>query len=250
MGPFGEDTVESGDVTRRDVHGDGSRQARPVQLGSPVDGPGAQSGDTGHGQGLADGEQGVEVVGFGEQQVQDVDPGVLGEVEGEAVGGRAQVGDVVDVLGEGVAGVFRRGRTLGAGLDRDTLGTAGGSTGQSWSGDRRPTAAGLHGFVPVFNPGPAERRPAERRTPLRVEAGVVDDVQDEEDASGRDGTGYSDESEFEARFHRLVRHLAADGDERAAAAGRKARRTLAEMAPGHVRQPLLTPTSAGREAVR
>ncbi|XVV39766.1 hypothetical protein ACQPXT_40885 (plasmid) [Streptomyces sp. CA-100214] len=30
-------------------------------------------------------------------------------------------------------------------------------------------------------------------------------------------------------FHRLVRHLVADGDARAAQAGRRARRTLSEM---------------------
>jgi hypothetical protein len=34
------------------------------------------------------------------------------------------------------------------------------------------------------------------------------------------------------RLHQLVRHLVVDGDLRAAAAGRRARRTLAEMAPG------------------
>ncbi len=135
----------------------------------------------------------------------------------------------------------RPGCSGGDGPDRGALGTASGSAGQnqpqSGSGDRRPTVGG---FVPVFNPGPAERR-----TPPPVEAGVVDDVQDEEE---RDWLEPHDDPA--QQFHRLVRHLAADGDERAAAAGRKARRTLAEMAPGHVRQPLLTPTSAGREAVR
>ncbi|MFJ2875469.1 hypothetical protein [Streptomyces sp. NPDC087298] len=33
----------------------------------------------------------------------------------------------------------------------------------------------------------------------------------------------------ETEFHQLVRHLVADGDSRAATAGRLARRTLAEM---------------------
>ncbi|WDN56433.1 hypothetical protein [Streptomyces clavuligerus] len=164
--------------------------------------------------------------------------------------GTAQARDIEEAVArdDEAAGVFRRRRTLGAGLDRDTLGTASGSAGQtlvqSGSGDRRPAVGG---FVPVFNPGPAERRPAERRTPPPVEAGVVDDVQDEEE---RDWLEPHDDPA--QQFHRLVRHLAADGDQRAAAAGRKARRTLAEMAPGHVRQPLLTPTPTptGREAVR
>ncbi|MFF1847097.1 hypothetical protein ACFVW9_36155 [Streptomyces sp. NPDC058217] len=40
-------------------------------------------------------------------------------------------------------------------------------------------------------------------------------------------------------FHQLVDHLVADGDDRARAAGRQARRTLAEMAPGYARQPVL-----------
>jgi hypothetical protein len=34
------------------------------------------------------------------------------------------------------------------------------------------------------------------------------------------------------QFHRLVRHLVADGDDRAARAGRRARRTLREMRVG------------------
>ncbi|MEO3978068.1 hypothetical protein [Streptomyces sp. CAU 1734] len=54
-------------------------------------------------------------------------------------------------------------------------------------------------------------------------------IQREEDTSGPDGTGYSNEPEPEARFHRLVRHLVADGDRRAARLGRQARRTLDEM---------------------
>ncbi|MFD5065267.1 hypothetical protein [Streptomyces sp. NPDC058394] len=41
------------------------------------------------------------------------------------------------------------------------------------------------------------------------------------------------------QFHQLVQQLAADGDDRARAAGRRARRTLAEMAPGYTRQPIL-----------
>lgn len=41
------------------------------------------------------------------------------------------------------------------------------------------------------------------------------------------------------QFHQLVDHLVADGDDRARAAGRRVRRTLAEMAPGYARQPIL-----------
>ncbi|MDX2981608.1 hypothetical protein ACTFBT_38190 [Streptomyces microflavus] len=40
-------------------------------------------------------------------------------------------------------------------------------------------------------------------------------------------------------FRQLVGHLVADGDGRAAAAGRQARRTFAEMVPGTTRQPVL-----------
>ncbi|MFJ2819047.1 hypothetical protein [Streptomyces sp. NPDC087294] len=49
-------------------------------------------------------------------------------------------------------------------------------------------------------------------------------------------TGYEDN---ETDHHGLVRRLVADGDKRAADAGRRARRTLAEMAPGYTRQPVL-----------
>ncbi|MEU9678722.1 hypothetical protein AB0D92_35160 [Streptomyces parvus] len=41
------------------------------------------------------------------------------------------------------------------------------------------------------------------------------------------------------RFQQLVQQLVDDGDDRAAAAGRQARRTLQEMNPGYVRQPVL-----------
>ncbi|KIF72753.1 hypothetical protein QR77_41465 [Streptomyces sp. 150FB] len=43
---------------------------------------------------------------------------------------------------------------------------------------------------------------------------------------------HSDACPAAHRLHQMVRHLVADGDLRAAAAGRRARRTLAEMAPG------------------
>ncbi|MFF3975067.1 hypothetical protein ACFYZ6_35170 [Streptomyces rubiginosohelvolus] len=41
------------------------------------------------------------------------------------------------------------------------------------------------------------------------------------------------------RHHRLVQQLVADGDQRAATAGRQAPRTVQEMAPGLERQPVL-----------
>ncbi|MEU3883084.1 hypothetical protein [Streptomyces californicus] len=71
----------------------------------------------------------------------------------------------------------------------------------------------------------------------RPRAGVADDIRREDDRSGHDGRGYErDESD---RFHQLVRQLTAEGDGLAAAAGRQARRTLAQMAPGTTRQPVL-----------
>ncbi|MFH9500576.1 hypothetical protein ACH4L9_34760 [Streptomyces globisporus] len=59
------------------------------------------------------------------------------------------------------------------------------------------------------------------------------------------------------RHHHLVRQLVADGDQRAATAGRQAPRTVQKMAPGLKRQPVLrmvdrpltfTPTVAGAGA--
>ncbi|MCX4970810.1 hypothetical protein OHA98_39915 [Streptomyces sp. NBC_00654] len=45
--------------------------------------------------------------------------------------------------------------------------------------------------------------------------------------------------ETETRHHQLVHRLVADGDHRAHIAGRRTRRTLGEMDPGHERQPIL-----------
>ncbi|MFD4224757.1 hypothetical protein [Streptomyces griseus] len=45
------------------------------------------------------------------------------------------------------------------------------------------------------------------------------------------------------QLHQFVGRLVADGDHRAAAAGRRARRTRAEMAPGQAPQPLLYMTT-------
>ncbi|MER7832199.1 hypothetical protein [Streptomyces sp. NPDC095602] len=53
-------------------------------------------------------------------------------------------------------------------------------------------------------------------------AGIVDDTERDDDRRGYE----RDETDA---LHQLVRHLVADGDRRARLAGRRARRTLAEM---------------------
>ncbi|MGW2089101.1 hypothetical protein [Streptomyces sp. NPDC001880] len=66
-------------------------------------------------------------------------------------------------------------------------------------------------------------------TILDPRAGVADEIGREDDHSGHNGSGYErDETD---QYHRLVRQLVTDGDHRARSAGRRARRTLAEMAP-------------------
>ncbi|MFJ9690361.1 hypothetical protein ACIRRX_32310 [Streptomyces bacillaris] len=71
----------------------------------------------------------------------------------------------------------------------------------------------------------------------RPRAGVADDIRREDDRGGHDGRGYErDETD---RFHQLARQLTAEGDSLAVAAGRQARRTFAQMAPGQSRQPVL-----------
>ncbi|MFJ2644376.1 hypothetical protein [Streptomyces sp. NPDC087511] len=67
-------------------------------------------------------------------------------------------------------------------------------------------------------------------TPPR--AGKIDDIRREDDARGFE----RDETD---QYHRLIRQLVADGDHRARAVGRRARRTLADMAPGAELQPIL-----------
>ncbi|MGO1025679.1 hypothetical protein ACTOXX_34455 [Streptomyces rubiginosohelvolus] len=57
-----------------------------------------------------------------------------------------------------------------------------------------------------------------------------------EDADNRKGP---ERDETDRAFRDLVGQLVADGDDRAAVAGRRARRTLQEMFPGYVRQPVL-----------
>ncbi|MFC8705908.1 hypothetical protein ACFUIV_27535 [Streptomyces anulatus] len=74
-------------------------------------------------------------------------------------------------------------------------------------------------------------------TVLAPRAGVADEIGDLDDRSD-DGHGY-ERDETERCFRELVEQLVDDGDDRAAGAGRRARRTLQEMAPGYVRQPVL-----------
>ncbi|WP_159031390.1 hypothetical protein [Streptomyces sp. S8] len=71
------------------------------------------------------------------------------------------------------------------------------------------------------------------RTIPTPSSGIYDDM---EDADNRKG---AERDETDRCFRELVEQLVADGDDRAAVAGRRARRTLQEMAPGHVRQPVL-----------
>lgn len=68
--------------------------------------------------------------------------------------------------------------------------------------------------------------------PMAPRAGGIDDIRREDDARDYE----RDETD---QFHQLVENLVADGDTRARAAGRRARRTLTEMAPGYDRQPVL-----------
>ncbi|RPK32231.1 hypothetical protein EES39_39025 [Streptomyces sp. ADI92-24] len=67
------------------------------------------------------------------------------------------------------------------------------------------------------------------------QAGAIDDIRREDDRKGFE----RDETD---QFHQIVRGLVDDGDRRAHAAGRQTRRTLAEMAPGQTRQPVLRMT--------
>ncbi|MFJ3817778.1 hypothetical protein [Streptomyces sp. NPDC090056] len=73
------------------------------------------------------------------------------------------------------------------------------------------------------------------RTSESVRAWVGEDIHEEDEAKGY-------EREPEARLHALVQHLVADGDRRARAVGRPARRTREQMAPGHQLRELLTMT--------
>ncbi|MGW2109485.1 hypothetical protein [Streptomyces sp. NPDC001948] len=75
-------------------------------------------------------------------------------------------------------------------------------------------------------------------TPLQAQASDIDEIHREDESSGHNGSGY-ERDETDTGFYQLVRHLVGDGDDRARTAGRSACRTLAEMAPGYERQPVL-----------
>lgn len=64
-------------------------------------------------------------------------------------------------------------------------------------------------------------------------SGIYDDMEDADNKKG------PERDETDRAFRDLVGQLVADGDDRAAVAGRRARRTLQEMAPGYDRQPVL-----------
>ncbi|WP_327328715.1 hypothetical protein OG735_41350 (plasmid) [Streptomyces sp. NBC_01210] len=68
--------------------------------------------------------------------------------------------------------------------------------------------------------------------PPAPRAGLIDDMERDDNARGPE----RDETDA---LHQLVRHLVADGNHRAQAAGQQARRTLAEMTPEYTRSPLL-----------
>ncbi|MCX5115192.1 hypothetical protein OOK13_43480 [Streptomyces sp. NBC_00378] len=87
-----------------------------------------------------------------------------------------------------------------------------------------PTHVGSTGTAPALRAGEADE--------------VGREIGREDDGSGHNGSGY-ERDETDTSFHRLVRQLMAGGDHRARSAGRHARRSLAEMAPGYVRQPVL-----------
>ncbi|MFJ7416366.1 hypothetical protein ACIQWZ_37035 [Streptomyces sp. NPDC098077] len=78
-------------------------------------------------------------------------------------------------------------------------------------------------------------------TALAPRAGVAEEIGRQDDRSGDDGRGY-ERDETDRPFRDLVEQLLADGDDRAATAGRRACRTLAEMATGRTRQPVLRMT--------
>ncbi|MFE1824000.1 hypothetical protein ACFW9S_34025 [Streptomyces anulatus] len=103
---------------------------------------------------------------------------------------------------------------------------------------RTPLAQALTGTCPDCK-GSFETCRCTGVATLAPRAGTIGDIGREDDQSGDDGRGY-ERDETERAFQRLVQQLVVDGDDRAAGAGRRARRTLQEMAPGYIRQPVLT----------
>ncbi|WP_192806898.1 hypothetical protein [Streptomyces arboris] len=74
-------------------------------------------------------------------------------------------------------------------------------------------------------------------------AGLADDMTEDDNGRGFE----RDETDA---LRQLVQQLVDHGDDRAAGAGRRARRTLQEMAPDYIRQPVLTllPQTASDDA--
>ncbi|MFE5842007.1 hypothetical protein ACFQ7N_10210 [Streptomyces niveus] len=90
----------------------------------------------------------------------------------------------------------------------------------------RPTSTVVTRDAAV-EPEPRHHRPTDTPSspvPRPARGGTIDDIRRGDDNSGNDG-GF----ETVDRFHELVRHLVADGDQRAARAGRRAPRLLSEM---------------------
>lgn len=71
------------------------------------------------------------------------------------------------------------------------------------------------------------------RTIPTPSSGIYDDMTEDDNKRG------PERDETDRAFRELVKQLVDDGDDRAAVAGRRVRRTLQEMAPGHVCQPVL-----------
>ncbi|MCT6782060.1 hypothetical protein LXH09_36135 [Streptomyces sp. CS7] len=71
------------------------------------------------------------------------------------------------------------------------------------------------------------------RTIAAPSSGIYDDMIEDDNKRG------PERDEADRAFRELVKQLVDDGDTRAAVAGRRVRRTLQEMAPGYVRQPVL-----------
>ncbi|MFI8769505.1 hypothetical protein ACIGN6_32000 [Streptomyces sp. NPDC053792] len=84
-------------------------------------------------------------------------------------------------------------------------------------------------------------RPSANTAGLSVRAGVIDDIEREDNKRGF-------EPEDLTALHYLVRDLVAVGDRRAGQARLQARRTLGHMVPGRPRRELLTPAGPVRAA--
>ncbi|MGW3303977.1 hypothetical protein [Streptomyces rubiginosohelvolus] len=72
------------------------------------------------------------------------------------------------------------------------------------------------------------------RTIPAPSSGIYDDMTEDDNKRG------PERDETDRCFRQLVKQLVADGDDRAAVADRRVWRTLQEMAPGYVRQPVLS----------